>query len=140
MIYNFLIKRLYTRLLAHIFFTVDMPQVRIQLTVLQVNKQDQRCLLALITMQNVHCNQIPHGQDRVRFGYAIKSISCHSQYCFLWICLYSILYASLSQLLRKNPNQTYIIFGQWHSFLASLKRANKVLSWDWFLNFSLIFM
>ena len=74
-------------------------------------KRRLEAVLALITMQNVHCNQIPHGQDGVRFGYAIKSISCHSQYCFLWICLYSTLYASLSQLLRKNPNQTYIIFG-----------------------------
>ena len=34
-----------------VVFTGNIPQVRIQVTVLQINKQDQRCLLALILIQ-----------------------------------------------------------------------------------------
>ena len=34
-------------------FTGHIPQVKVQVTVLQINIQAQKCLLALITVQNV---------------------------------------------------------------------------------------
>ena len=39
--------------LRQVFFTVHIPQVRIQVTMLQINKQAQKCLLALNVIQNV---------------------------------------------------------------------------------------
>ena len=39
--------------LRQVFFTVHIPQVRIQVTMLQINKQAQKCLLALNGIQNV---------------------------------------------------------------------------------------
>ena len=39
--------------LRQVFFTVHIPQVRIQVTMLQKNKQAQKCLLALNVIQNV---------------------------------------------------------------------------------------
>ena len=40
-------------ILRQVFFTVHIPQVRIQVTTLQINKQAQKCLLALNVIQNV---------------------------------------------------------------------------------------
>ena len=39
--------------LQQVLFTVHIPQVRIQVTMLQINKQAQKCLLALNVIQNV---------------------------------------------------------------------------------------
>ena len=36
-----------------VFFTGHIPQVKVQVIMLQINNQDQMCLLALIITQNV---------------------------------------------------------------------------------------
>ena len=46
-------KEYFTLFERRVLFTGHIPQVKVQVIMLQINKQDQMCLLALIITQNV---------------------------------------------------------------------------------------